>query len=170
MPSFISNVNLLANNVDDINAISENLPDIQLAVDLPISQVANMESAINTVNANSANINKVAAVDSAVSTLASIDNEIVTLSNIPVNVLIDASNAVGKAEEAALSAISAAGSATEAKTYLDDIKSDSIVVNAMANIGWGGFDVVDGDLVVGYYDPTVSVPTIVDGDFILEIF
>jgi len=38
---------------------------------------------------------------------------------------------------------------------------------ASANISYADFQVTDGDLIVGYYDPLISVPSIVDGDFII---
>lgn len=68
---------------------------------------------------------------------------------------------------AAASAVAAALSASEASDSANESALSAASAAASVNIAWADFQVVDGDLIVGYYDPSVSVPSIVDGDFLI---
>ncbi len=61
----------------------------------------------------------------------------------------------------------ATSAALAAQGFADSALASSIVVNAYGNVDWAGFSVSDGDLIVDYFDSNNSVPSIVDGDFIL---
>lgn len=74
----------------------------------------------------------------------------------------------------ALSATSASTSkeaaklaATQAIAAKNDITGASEEVLALSGIDFGSFSVANGELIVGYFDPTASIPSIVDGEFII---
>ena len=48
-----------------------------------------------------------------------------------------------------------------------EIENSQNIVNAFTNIDFGGFSVNDGELIVDYFDNAYSVPSLVDGEFII---
>ncbi len=55
------------------------------------------------------------------------------------------------------------------QAYTHELNSAAYALTcaAYANMEWGGFTVVDGELVVTYADGAVSTPSLDDGDFII---
>jgi len=87
---------------------------------------------------------------------------------------INAIAASNSALAASSSASASSGSAAEALASKTSIDASEIVVVdaknttlAVAGIDYASFSMADGELIVGYYDETASVPSIVDGEFIL---
>lgn len=78
-----------------------------------------------------------------------------------------ASNTVTKATEAAASALAAANSATAAAASLTETESYAEIVMSVANIDFANFEIVDGELLATYIDSATSVPSIVDGEFVI---
>lgn len=78
-----------------------------------------------------------------------------------------ASNTVTKATEAAASALAAANSATAAAASLTETESYAEIVMSVANIDFANFEIVDGELLAAYIDSATSVPSIVDGEFVI---
>jgi hypothetical protein len=64
----------------------------------------------------------------------------------------------------AATATTQAGIAT---TKAGEASADALIVNAYSTIDWAGFNTVDGELIVTYFDSSLSTPSIVNGDFIL---
>ena len=50
---------------------------------------------------------------------------------------------------------------------VDTVSAQALIINAYGNIEWAGFSTVDSELIVSYFDSATSVPSIVDGDFII---
>ena len=88
---------------------------------------------------------------------------------VPVlaQVVAVASNTVTKATEAAASALAAANSATAAAASLTETESYAEIVMSVANIDFANFEIVDGELLAAYIDSATSVPSIVDGEFVI---
>ena len=45
--------------------------------------------------------------------------------------------------------------------------ASATIASAYANLEWGGFNTLDGELIVSYADGATSLPSLVDGDFII---
>ncbi len=55
----------------------------------------------------------------------------------------------------------------EAKVSADEALAVAPAIIAIGGIDFADFSLVDGNLIVGYYDPETSTPSIVDGEFII---
>ena len=80
----------------------------------------------------------------------------------------------GNSQQSSQDAINAEQSALEAETLRNEvmqmkseISNSQNIVNAFTNIDFGGFSINDGDLIVDYFDNAYSVPSLVDGEFII---
>ena len=80
----------------------------------------------------------------------------------------------GNTQLTAQNATNAGQSALEAQTLRNEVmqmKSEIAncqnIVNAFTNIDFGGFSVTDVELIVDYFDNAYSVPSLVDGEFII---
>ena len=72
------------------------------------------------------------------------------------------------ADAAAISANDAQNSAITSQTWaLESLESAGIAA-ALANLQFGGFYVLDGELYAEYNNLAISTPQIIDGDFIVE--
>jgi hypothetical protein len=56
---------------------------------------------------------------------------------------------------------------SRAEAAAQQAEQSAIVASAYANINWGGFTVTDGDLIVSYANGATSIPSLVDGEFII---
>ena len=80
----------------------------------------------------------------------------------------------GNSQQSSQDAINAEQSALETQTLRNEvmqmkseISNSQNIVNAFTNIDFGGFSINDGDLIVDYFDNAYSVPSLVDGEFII---
>lgn len=80
----------------------------------------------------------------------------------------------GNTQLTSQNAINAGQSAQDAQNLRNEvllmkseIENSQNIVNAFTNIDFGGFSVNDGDLIVDYFDNAYSVPSLVDGEFII---
>ncbi len=64
-------------------------------------------------------------------------------------------------------ALAAANSATAAAASLAETESYAEIVMSVANIDFANFEIVDGELLAAYIDSATSVPSIVDGEFVI---
>lgn len=64
-------------------------------------------------------------------------------------------------------ALAAANSATAAAASLTETESYAEIVMSVANIDFANFEIVDGELLAAYIDSATSVPSIVDGEFVI---
>ena len=64
-------------------------------------------------------------------------------------------------------ALAAANSATEAASSLAETENYAEIVMSVANIDFANFEIVDGELLAAYIDSATSVPSIVDGEFVI---
>ena len=72
------------------------------------------------------------------------------------------------ADAAAISANDAQNSAITSQTWaLESLESAGIAA-ALANLQFGGFYVLDGELYAEYNNLAISTPQIIDGEFIVE--
>ena len=72
------------------------------------------------------------------------------------------------ADAAAVSAFNSENSATNSQiSALESLESASIAA-ALANLQFGGFYVLDGELYAEYNNLAISTPQIIDGEFIVE--
>lgn len=96
-----------------------------------------------------------------------------TLNNYVSSVLdnqtiIDAAAATAVyAANAQASAAIATSQAAIAVTYGNNALEYALVAASYANMEWAGFTVNNGDLIVSYTDGAASLPSLVDGDFII---
>ena len=65
------------------------------------------------------------------------------------------------------SAVIATEQASQSLSNSSIAQSSAIVASAYANINWAGFSLSDGELVVTYADALTSIPSLVDGEFII---
>ena len=72
------------------------------------------------------------------------------------------------ADAAAISANNAQNSATNSQISANEALESAGVAAALANLQFGGFYVLDGDLYVEYNNLAISTPQIIDGEFIVE--
>ena len=72
------------------------------------------------------------------------------------------------ADAAAVSAFNSENSAITSQTWaLESLESAGIAA-ALANLQFGGFYVLDGELYAEYNNLAISTPQIIDGEFIVE--
>lgn len=96
-----------------------------------------------------------------------------TLNNFISSVLdnqtiIDAAAATAVyASSAQQAAVTAVAQASQAQASQSAALSYSLISAAYANMEWAGFSVSDGELIVSYTDGATSLPSLVDGDFII---
>ena len=149
-----SSIQSVLDNIDDINTAAANIIDIQNASSNAIT--ATNQATIATNKASEASESATSASNSATTatTKASEASAAATsASNSATSASNSATTAMTKAQEAVVSASNAEASALTAGAY--------------ANIEWGGFSVVDGELIVTYVNGLTSTPSLVDGDFII---
>lgn len=76
-------------------------------------------------------------------------------------------NAKASETNAAISEQVARVKAQEAVVSASNAEASALTAGAYANIEWGGFSVADGELMVSYVNGLTSLPSLVDGDFII---
>ena len=72
------------------------------------------------------------------------------------------------ADAAAISANDAQNSAITSQTWALESLESAGVAAALANLQFGGFYVLDGELYAEYNNLAISTPQIIDGEFIVE--
>ena len=96
---------------------------------------------------------------SQASRLVSDANKIATNADVIIT-NADALTSTTQAGIATAQAVIATAKASEAT-------ANAIAASAYANINWAGFSLADGNLIVSYADGLTSLPSLVDGNFIL---
>lgn len=81
--------------------------------------------------------------------------------------IVEADRATTQAGLSETSANNSENFALDSANSANESALSAVASAASANISYADFQVTDGDLIVGYYDPAISVPSIVDGDFII---
>jgi len=94
-------------------------------------------------------------------------NDII-VSEVAAQVAIDANIAQSSASSAQLSAQQAQSSETICISSASSAQNSALVSAAFANIEWAGFSLSDGELIVTYTNGATSVPSLVDGEFIIS--
>jgi len=89
------------------------------------------------------------------------------INSVSAEVQANATLAETKANEASASAIVAAEQAVTSEEQANIATVSASTATALASIDYAGFTLEDGQLVVNYYDPAASTPSIVDGEFII---
>ena len=74
---------------------------------------------------------------------------------------------MNKVLEAEGNAFDALGFRDDALRIKSEMENSQNIVNAFTNIDFGGFSVLDGELIVDYFDNAYSVPSLIDGEFII---
>ena len=72
------------------------------------------------------------------------------------------------ADAAAVSAFNSENSATNSQISANEALESAGVAAALANLQFGGFYVLDGELYAEYNNLAISTPQIIDGEFIVE--
>ncbi|MCK9372573.1 MAG: hypothetical protein M0P91_05205 [Sulfuricurvum sp.] len=72
-----------------------------------------------------------------------------------------------KASEVSANTTTAINKAAAAASEAANALNAAAACAALTNIAFGGFSVVDGELIVAYNSALVSIPSIVDGEFII---
>lgn len=88
-------------------------------------------------------------------------------SEIAAQVSADAQLAQTSATSASLDSSLSQTAAINAQGYANSALSSSIIAAAYANMEWASFSVTDGELIVSYTSGATSVPSLVDGEFII---
>jgi len=91
----------------------------------------------------------------------------VTVGPVSQQVAIDAANAAASALTASTAASNALVSETNAAADAASALSSSLISAAYANMEWANFSLSDGDLIVSYTSGATSLPSLVDGEFII---
>jgi len=78
-----------------------------------------------------------------------------------------AGEALASKNSAEASATTATTKAIEAVVSASNAQASALIVNAYANLDWAGFTVSDGELIVEYFNSSLSTPSLVDGELIL---
>ena len=91
----------------------------------------------------------------------------VTVGPVSEQIAIDAATASAAAISAASSAASAAADALSADSDAASAASSALISAAYANMEWAGFSLSDGELIVSYTSGATSLPSLVDGEFII---
>lgn len=124
---------------------------------------ATNQATIATTKANEAQANAVIAQTQAgIATTKA--NDANTYQNQAYNYSVDALASKNSAESARDLAIT---KAQEAVVSASNASSSAVIANAYANVNYGGFSINDGELIVTYNNLATSVPSLVDGDFII---
>lgn len=91
----------------------------------------------------------------------------VTVGPVSEQIAIDAATASAAATSASASATTASNAAISASGSASSALSSATISAAYANMEWANFSLSDGDLIVGYTSGATSVPSLVDGEFII---
>lgn len=91
----------------------------------------------------------------------------VTVGPVSEQIAIDAATASAAATSATASALSASTDALSADADANSAQSSALIAAAYANMEWAGFSLSDGELVVTYTSGATSLPSLVDGEFII---
>ena len=186
-------VSTVATNINDVKTVATNINDVK-TVATNINDVKNV--ATNIVDIQNAEDNALISKTSAYKSEAErLTSE--SYATEPVGVLVKQYTSLGNgtfkttnatkysslhyANKSEISSIASQTSATnaeaseniskikaqEALVSANNAQASAIVASAYANMDWAGFSVVDGDLIVAYADGLTSLPSLVDGDFII---
>ena len=169
----INDVKTVATNNNIINNVSANIVDIQNAED---------NALISKTSAYKSEAERLTSKSYATEPIGSFAKQYTSLDNGMFTVTKDTKySSLHYAYKSELSSIASQTSATnaeaseniskikaqEAVVSANNAQSSAIVASAYANMDWAGFSVVDGDLIVAYADGLTSLPSLVDGDFII---
>lgn len=91
----------------------------------------------------------------------------VTVGPVSEQIAIDSAAAQAAAVSAAISETNASNSELSAAASATSALSSSTIAAAYANMEWASFAVTDGDLIVSYTSGATSLPSLVDGEFII---
>ena len=161
----LTDITNVANNLAEILAVSTqvipNLPEILLADDnAATATLKASEASISASNALTSENNAGVSEDNALASAAVATTKASEASASASNALISETNALiykNLAESAMTTAITKASYASDS----------AVAASAYANINWAGFSVADGELIVAYANGLTSIPSLVDGDFII---
>ena len=162
----------------DADGHSSNIERVELSVyggnannSKPSYFWANSTSALQTIAnrvgdiiALGNNIDQIVVLSQRIDELVLLQENIETIVNSGTYALsasTSATSAASSADQSAQSAMSA-----EAQAIIATEKAQ--IVQALANIDWVGFDIVDGELVVTTADGSSATPSLVDGEFIIN--
>ena len=180
---------IVSTNVGFVTTVANELTSTDNLETIGIDLLLNENSIINTVGTDlllgiDSNIFKVAddilkvisvaddlvKIDSVADDLVRIDN----VADIIIPVLpeiLDADNNAAIATAQAIISTDMATTSTEQAVIATGAASDalasSLLVNAYGNIDWAGFTIIDGELVIEYFNSSTSIPSLVDGELIL---
>lgn len=161
----------------DADGHSSNIERVELSVyggnannSKPSYFWANSTSALQTIAnrvgdiiALGNNIDQIVVLSQRIDELVLLQENIETIVNSGTYAL----SASTSATSAASSADQSAQSAMSAETQAIIATEKAQIVQALANIDWVGFDIVDGELVVTTADGSSATPSLVDGEFII---
>lgn len=165
------------NDSTPINFILQNIVEL-------LNEQSDIDELTSLANQITVDIALIVAVIPEIETLSTIDTEIVTVANASTEVIAvsdDISKGIGtnqptdsailncltNASDALTSELAAGVHKDTAVSASISAESSSNIAAALANIDYSSFTVVDGELIVSYVDLANSVPSLVDGEFIL---
>jgi len=177
---------LVDNTVSELNAFKEQANNLRIEVNSTRDTVVEKEALINphysTIDSVGNNIDDIIDINDNISIISNVNNNIDNIATVNINIdnIITTSNNIENVNKVSnninsittatdnIDLISAstqnAQNAQDAYTNTEALASQ---VSALAGIDYGSFSVVDGELLVGYFDSDVVTPSIVDGEFIL---
>lgn len=130
--------------------------------DSAIYDVISNISDINTISTNISSIITDATNILDINTVASISTDVTTVSGANANISTVATNIVGVNLVANNMA-----EVLLADDYAAQAANSALVSAAYANMDWAGFSLSDGELIVSYTSGATSLPSLVDGEFII---
>lgn len=169
----INNVNTVANNNNNINTVVTNIVDIQNAEE---------NALISKTSVYKSEAERLTSKSYATEPIGVFAKQYTSLGGGLFTVTNDTKySSLHYANKSEVASIASQTSATDAKASENISKSkaqeavvsasnaqaSAIIAGAYANMDWAGFSVSDGDLIVVYADGLTSLPSLVDGDFII---
>lgn len=152
--TFVPNTVTMSQQITAWNTQANDLKDevnsIRLEVVEKEAAISPHYTAIDNVNENIGDIN---------STVANM----IDIQNASSNAAI----ATQKAQEAADTVANIEDDRIMVETKAAEVASNTDTVLATASIDFASFTLEDGELNIGYFDPTASTPSIIDGEFII---
>lgn len=91
----------------------------------------------------------------------------VTVGPVSEQIALDAALASSSATSASSSATAAINAQISASGSASSALSSATIAAAYANMEWANFSLSDGELIVGYTSGATSIPSLVDGEFII---
>ena len=152
--------------VENVNQVAQGLtPTFITNVNAVVAQVVpNIDEILLADN------NAIIATQNAALTAADVVSTHADVVLTHADVVLTHADVVTTNANAASASASAATATTQANAAIlasNNAQVASLITSAYGNIDWAGFVYNDGELLVNYFSSSASIPSLVDGEFII---